>query len=605
MTSKLFYIILCILSLLTQISESRITQEILGTVFKTSKDSPTTDQGTNWAVLVAGSNGFGNYRHQADICHAYQILKRGGIKDENIVVFMYDDIANNVENPRKGIIINNPKGGDVYKGVPKDYTGDSLTTSNLLAAILGDKKAIKGGSGKVVNSGPNDRIFIYYSDHGSPGVLTMPGDDDLYAKDFINTLKKKYESKTYKSMVIYVEACEAGSIFQGLLPNNMNIYVTTASNPDESSWAIYCPGYNPSPPAEYDTCLGDLYSVAWMEDSDAHNLGSESLEQQYKVVLERTAEHGDEHGSHVMQYGTMTLDQDYLSSYLGMNSNYPHKNHTHHKGGGHRQSISAFPVEQHEADILYLRQKVIRAEGPLKKAEAQKKLDEALSQRKQVDYNFENIGKTLFGAENGFEIIKTVRPSGQPIVDDWDCFKSMVTTYKSNCGALTTYGKKHMRAFANVCNAGVQQEEMAKVTSQIFVHCTLVQWIRNTINLFLLNTVSYVDDVAVLWAISKPSLLLLTEPLYMVSRLNSTIATKKEEERLCAPSNDLPDMSDVVSFATPPFGGKYLDWRAIRDKEKGERRQLFCLFCDTRSHEPSNCYIKTHRFPGEVIVPAL
>lgn len=25
----------------------------------------------HWAVLVAGSNGFWNYRHQADICHAY------------------------------------------------------------------------------------------------------------------------------------------------------------------------------------------------------------------------------------------------------------------------------------------------------------------------------------------------------------------------------------------------------------------------------------------------------------------------------------------------------------------------------------------------------
>ncbi|KAH9626253.1 hypothetical protein KSS87_017210 [Heliosperma pusillum] len=372
MTSILFYIILCILSLLTQISESRITQEILGTVFKTSKDSPTTDQGTNWAVLIAGSNGFGNYRHQADICHAYQILKRGGINDENIVVFMYDDIAYNEENPRKGIIINNPNGGDVYKGVPKDYTGDSLTTSNLLAAILGDKNAIKGGSGKVVNSGPNDRIFIYYSDHGSPGILL----------ESLGFSIRRLRASFLRSLKIVSAFVPVGA--------------------------------------------GNLHPP----------------------------------------YGTMTLDQDYLSSYLGMNSNYANENHTHHKGG-HRQSISSFPVEQHEADILYLRQKVIRAEGPLKKAEAQKKLDEALSQRKQVDYNFESIGKTLFGAENGFEIIKTIRPSGQPIVDDWDCFKSMVTTYKSNCGALTTYGKKHMRAFANVCNAGVQQEEMAKVTSQI------------------------------------------------------------------------------------------------------------------------------------------
>jgi legumain len=25
----------------------------------------------HWAVIVAGSNGFWNYRHQADACHAY------------------------------------------------------------------------------------------------------------------------------------------------------------------------------------------------------------------------------------------------------------------------------------------------------------------------------------------------------------------------------------------------------------------------------------------------------------------------------------------------------------------------------------------------------
>ena len=48
-------------------------------------------------------------------------MKQGGLKDENIIVFMYDDIANNEENPRPGIIINKPYGDDVYAGVPKVY----------------------------------------------------------------------------------------------------------------------------------------------------------------------------------------------------------------------------------------------------------------------------------------------------------------------------------------------------------------------------------------------------------------------------------------------------------------------------------------------------
>lgn len=36
---------------------------------------------------------------------------------------MYDDIASNRENPRPGVIINNPRGPDVYKGVPKVRSG--------------------------------------------------------------------------------------------------------------------------------------------------------------------------------------------------------------------------------------------------------------------------------------------------------------------------------------------------------------------------------------------------------------------------------------------------------------------------------------------------
>lgn len=66
--------------------------------------------------------------------------------------------------------------------------------------------------------------------------------------------------------MFYLEACESGSIFEGLLPPDINIFATTASNSVESSWGTYCPGEHPSPPSEYWTCLGDLYSVAWMED---------------------------------------------------------------------------------------------------------------------------------------------------------------------------------------------------------------------------------------------------------------------------------------------------------------------------------------------------
>ena len=80
-------------------------------------------------------------------------------------------------------------------------------------------------------------------------------------------------------MVLYIEACESGSLFEGMMTDDMNIYVTTAANAHESSWGTYCPGMVPSPPSEFSTCLGDLYSVSWMENRSVQRTrGAECFE---------------------------------------------------------------------------------------------------------------------------------------------------------------------------------------------------------------------------------------------------------------------------------------------------------------------------------------
>ncbi|KAL9242885.1 hypothetical protein vseg_016843 [Gypsophila vaccaria] len=413
--------------------------------------------GTRWAVLVAGSQGFGNYRHQADVCHAYQILKKGGLKDENIVVFMYDDIADNELNPRRGTIINSPNGEDVYAGVPKDYTGEQVTAKNFYAVLLGDKSAVQGGSGKVVASKPNDRIFLYYSDHGGPGVLGMPNLPYIFANDFIEVLKKKHASKSYKEMVLYIEACESGSIFEGIMPEDLDIYVTTASNAEESSWGTYCPGSEPAPPPEFSTCLGDLYSVAWMEDSETHNLKKETIDQQYEKVKERTSNYNTfSSGSHVMEYGNKSIKPEKLYLYQGFDpasANLPSNELP--------LDVKMGVVNQRDADILYLWKKYERAEGNReKKQDILREMTETMKHRIHLDGSIELIGKLLFGPINGPSVLTSKRKEGMPLVDDWECLKSMVKVFEKRCGPLTQYGMKHMRAFANICNEKIPHSEM-------------------------------------------------------------------------------------------------------------------------------------------------
>ena len=56
----------------------------------------------NFAVIVAGSSTYANYRHQADACHAYKIAIKNGIPEKNVILFLVDDVANSHENPFKG-----------------------------------------------------------------------------------------------------------------------------------------------------------------------------------------------------------------------------------------------------------------------------------------------------------------------------------------------------------------------------------------------------------------------------------------------------------------------------------------------------------------------
>jgi legumain len=82
----------------------------------------------------------------------------------------------------------------------------------------------------------------------------------------------------YSEMVLYIEACESGSMFDGILANNLNIYAVTAANPSESSWGTYCYPDDQVNGQHINSCLGDLFSVNWMEDADKQDPKKESLE---------------------------------------------------------------------------------------------------------------------------------------------------------------------------------------------------------------------------------------------------------------------------------------------------------------------------------------
>jgi len=264
----------------------------------------------HWAVIVAGSSMYANYRHQADACHAYQVFKKKGIPESNIITMAYDDIAHSFQNPFKGKLFNKPDpngtGVDVYEGCNIDYKKGDVTPANFANVLTGK------GSGKVLQSTADDEVFVTFFDHGGVGLIAFPGffgAASMHKKQLQAALQTMHDNKMYKKLVFYLEACESGSMFEDM--NIPGIYALTAANAEESSWGTYCGADAHVNGKNIGSCLGDLFSVNWLENSDAKDTTKETLETQFQAVKKLTNK------SHVMQFSDLSFQKDYVSEYIG------------------------------------------------------------------------------------------------------------------------------------------------------------------------------------------------------------------------------------------------------------------------------------------------
>ncbi|KAK6182637.1 hypothetical protein SNE40_010277 [Patella caerulea] len=410
------------------------------------------DEGKHWALLVAGSSGFYNYRHQADVCHAYQIVKKHGIPDERIIVMMVDDIANNIENKDKGVIINQPNGTNVYEGVLKDYTGKNVNPKMFLEVLQGNAEAVRAmnGSGKVIQSGPNDHVFVNFVDHGAPGILGFPR-SFLHASELSPVIKKMARDQKFAKLVFYVEACESGSIFAGdLLPKNINVFATTAANGKESSYACY---YD----SRLQTYLGDVYSVMWMQDSDKEDLSRETLTHQFEITKKET------NTSHVQEFGDLTIGEMTVAEFQGKqmaapvdNENIPNPN------------LDA--VKSEDVKLAILEQRLLAAKTDEEKMFIEDELDLLVMERmKTVDTIKHMIS---FAVNNQLSDTRKMMTLRRPLTQH-DCYRTVIDHLVRVCPALNLpendYAMRHFYTFVNLCEEPVATDVIISAMDKIAV----------------------------------------------------------------------------------------------------------------------------------------
>jgi legumain len=357
----------------------------------------------------------------------------------------YDDVASSVLNPIRGTLFNKPasaNGVNVYEGCNIDYRGNQVTPQTLMAVMKGDAKT---AGGKVLKSNQNSKVFFYFADHGAPGLLAMPAGGYLYADKFHETLKFMYANQMYDQMVLYIEACESGSMFENILESNLNIYAVSAANSSESSWGTYCYPNDIVNGKHIGSCLGDLFSVNWMEDAEKAKMNMETLQDQYDTVKKLTAK------SHVLQWGQL----DFTTEPIGVfESAKPLEDATmwqFFKNEGKKflkdvaqidaDSIAAknnFGVDSRDNMLHYRYAQVM--ENP--SFENHQALQNELEHRMQVD----NFFKLVFPHH-----MKAVENKTTPLPTQFDCYRRLISTYQEVCESIDDYTLKYMKVFVAEC----------------------------------------------------------------------------------------------------------------------------------------------------------
>ncbi|XGW02898.1 hypothetical protein V3C99_014714 [Haemonchus contortus] len=388
-------------------------------------------EGEIHALLVAGSNGWYNYRHQADVGHAYHTLKRHGLAEDNIIVMMYDDIAHNKQNPYPGKMFNRPHGDNVYEGLKIDYKGSSVTPKNFLNILKGNASGVEGGNGRVIESNPNDRIFVFFTDHGAVGVIAFP-DEMLTVKELNKALNWMHSNNRYDQLVFYLESCESGSMFENVLKSNINVYAITAANSHESSWGTFCENDMRLP------CLGDLFSVNWMKDSDEEDINVETIEDQYKLVKRLT------NLSHVMHFGDMKIGKEPVGWFQGQR-----KAHKKRIGSVDDESSRTLSWPSRDVELMYLHQLKDSTNDIYVAKELSRRIRQIHEDRRAIKSLVLNIIDSLVGTLADRRRILEERNT----VENLDCHDEVVRAFDLICVDVNKYeyALKYFYVLNNLC----------------------------------------------------------------------------------------------------------------------------------------------------------
>ncbi|KAI6204067.1 hypothetical protein M3Y94_00629700 [Aphelenchoides besseyi] len=253
--------------------------------------------------------------------------------------------------------------------------------------------------------------------------------------------------RMFKKLVIYVDCCYSGSMFDGILPDNMNVYAMTAASASELAFFTFCD----LPVIE--VCLATVFSHSWIDNSEAMNASVETLADQFEAVGKLVT------SANVSNYGDLSIKNELVAEFQGK-----HKSRIDDS----KENVGQYAHYTKDAlPLRYLESKLRRATSP----EARDKLTKSLQLLKAKRFYHDSHTRSLIAnITNNHHLISSIINEIPLKIGNLDCHDNVVIAYHRLCFNLgkNPYAQNAVRALTNLCE---REYSTNQILAAIHVHC--------------------------------------------------------------------------------------------------------------------------------------
>jgi phosphatidylinositol glycan class K len=192
------------------------------------------------AILVSGSRYWFNYRHTSNALVYYRALRRFGVRDDAIALFLPEEHACDARNagagargtvhaaeggpsgsaPGGGLL---PGGGACAAPAEVDFSGAEASAEALLRLLAGRRPVgAPGGGGLPALGGGGGsgrapaRLLLLLTGHGGDGYLKFHDRDELSYEDLAAALRDAHDAGRVGELLVVADTCQAASVAAAL-----------------------------------------------------------------------------------------------------------------------------------------------------------------------------------------------------------------------------------------------------------------------------------------------------------------------------------------------------------------------------------------------------